>query len=269
MEDLSAEHLTASPAITPAVVVAARGWCSREAVLLALALIVIVTAPGCFGRISSRKLAYSNHHLVHRVEAGETIYHIAREYGIAPERLMALNGISDPRALHIGEELIIPGHGGGAAPVPAMLSDEWSPPRATRQFAWPIASGIVSSPFGMRHGAMHDGIDIDAPEGTPVMAADDGVVIYAGWMRGSGNVVIVHHSGNYVTVYAHNRVNLVRAGDQVGRGQEIAKLGRTGRASGPNLHFEVRYHNQARNPLAYLPTPEPHGAISFARNGGS
>ncbi|MGH8012123.1 MAG: peptidoglycan DD-metalloendopeptidase family protein [Candidatus Binataceae bacterium] len=271
MEELSAEHLTAPPAISrflTAIAVEAR---PHEALRLALAFLVIVAIPGCFGsRVLSRKFAYSSHYLIHRVEPGDTVYHIAYEYGVAPERLMALNHISDPRELRVGQQLMIPGNGGGAEAVSApIVSNKWSPPRAARQFSWPVASGIVSSPFGMRHGAMHDGIDIDAPAGTPVMAADDGVVIYAGWMRGYGNVVIIHHSGNYVTVYAHNRVNLVRAGDQVGRGQEIARLGRTGRASGPNLHFEVRYDNQAHNPLAYLPTLEPHGTISFARNGGS
>jgi murein DD-endopeptidase MepM/ murein hydrolase activator NlpD len=120
----------------------------------------------------------------------------------------------------------------------------------------------------MRHGVMHDGIDIAAPAGTPVRAADDGVVLYSGRLRGYGNVVILQHSGGYVTVYGHNERNLVREGDRVARGQDIAELGATGRASGPNLHFEIRYENQAQNPLAYLPAREPPSEANFALGGG-
>jgi murein DD-endopeptidase MepM/ murein hydrolase activator NlpD len=116
---------------------------------------------------------------------------------------------------------------------------------------------------------MHDGVDIVAEAGTAVRAADDGAVIFAGRLRGYGNAVIIGHSGGYVTVYGHNQRNLVRDGDAVARGQVIAELGSTGRTTGPNLHFEVRYQGQPRNPLAYLPSPLPTGGISFARNGGS
>jgi len=81
--------------------------------------------------------------------------------------------------------------------------------------------------------------------------------------------VIVLHSSGYVTVYGHNQRNLVRYGAEVVRGQIIAELGSTGRTTGPNLHFEVRFHGQPQNPLAYLSQPPPARGISFARNGGS
>ena len=116
---------------------------------------------------------------------------------------------------------------------------------------------------------MHDGVDIAAPTGTPIYAADDGVVIFVGHLHGYGNVVILQHSGGYATVYGHNQSNLVNQGEHVARGQEIAEMGTSGRASGPNLHFEVRYNNQAQNPLAYLPQPNTSTGITFARNGGS
>jgi len=116
---------------------------------------------------------------------------------------------------------------------------------------------------------MHEGVDIAAPAGTPVNAAGAGVVIYTGWLHGYGNVVILQHSGGYVTVYGHDRRNLVRDGEHVARGQEIGEIGATGRATGPNLHFEIRYDNHPQNPLAYLPRPQPASGISFARNGGS
>jgi murein DD-endopeptidase MepM/ murein hydrolase activator NlpD len=201
----------------------------------------------------------------HTVRAGETVYRIAHIYGVSPARLMAVNGLSDPRHLEAGQTLIIPlNHA-----TTAMRFSPWSVARADRQFAWPITTGMVSSPFGIRNGIMHDGIDIAGSTGTAVRAADDGTVIFAGHLHGYGNAVILQHSDGYVTVYGHNRRNLVRYGTHVIRGQEIAELGATGRATGPNLHFEVRFHGQPQNPLAYLPQPLPSSGIAFARNGGS
>lgn len=140
-----------------------------------------------------------------------------------------------------------------------------------RRFSWPIADGgVLSSGFGMRHGAMHEGIDISAPSGTPVRAAGDGVVIFAGRLRGYGNVVIIRHDDHYVTIYAHNRSNYVREGEQVRRGQTVAGVGSSGRTTGANLHFEVRRDNIARNPLNYLTLAgAPPAGASFARGGGS
>jgi lipoprotein NlpD len=207
----------------------------------------------------------------HIVQRGETVYHIAQLYGVSVDALMAANGIGDPRQLRVGQALTIPA-GEDSAPATASkfaLPNPWSVPRADRQFAWPVATGVVASPFGVRNGVMHNGVDIAAPAGTPVLAADNGTVIYVGRERGYGNLVILQHSGGYVTVYGHNRRNLVDIGASVARGQEIAEMGTTGRASGSNLHFEVRYQNHAQNPLAYLPPPDQSTAISFARAGGS
>jgi murein DD-endopeptidase MepM/ murein hydrolase activator NlpD len=203
----------------------------------------------------------------HQVASGETVYHIAREYGVSQDRLMAANRLSRAQDLYVGEILIIPGQRLSDASA-LGIPEGWSVAPADRQFAWPVAAGVVSSPFGMRHGAMHNGIDIVAPVGTPVRAADDGRVIFAGHLHGYGNVVIVQHSSGYLTVYGHNQHNLVSEGDRVARGLEIAELGATGRASGPNLHFEVRYNNHPQNPLAYLPAPGIASGISFARNSG-
>jgi murein DD-endopeptidase MepM/ murein hydrolase activator NlpD len=204
--------------------------------------------------------------LTHTVQPGETIYHIARIYAVSPARLMAVNGIIDPRQLASGQTLLIPLNG----KVPTVISfSPWEVARADRQFAWPVTAGLVSSPFGIRNGVMHDGVDIAAGAGSPVRAADDGTVIFTGHLRGYGNAVILQHSGGYVTVYGHNQRNLVRYGEEVVRGQIIAQLGSTGRATGPNLHFEVRFQGQPQNPLAYLPPPSPASGITFARNGGS
>jgi murein DD-endopeptidase MepM/ murein hydrolase activator NlpD len=117
---------------------------------------------------------------------------------------------------------------------------------------WPV-EGTLSSPFGRRDGRVHDGIDVAVAEDTPVRAACDGVVAYAGnGLRGYGNVVIVQHAGALATVYAHNRALDVRQGDLVTRGQVIARSGQTGRATAPHLHFEVRKDSIARDPLGYL-----------------
>jgi murein DD-endopeptidase MepM/ murein hydrolase activator NlpD len=248
-----------------------------------LALALVLASAGCASqrtyapaatpasyRFNARRSATTNH----VVAAGDTIYRIANVYGVSEDSLMAANSISDPHDLRVGQVLIIPGGGGDTSMQPATASafglpDPWSVPRADRQFAWPVTAGTVSSPFGMRNGAMHDGVDIAAPAGTPVLAADEGTVIFVGHLHGYGNVVIVQHSGGYVTVYGHNQRNLVNDGASVARGQQIAEMGSSGRASGPNLHFEVRYNNQAENPLAYLPEPNSSTGITFARNGGS
>ena len=117
---------------------------------------------------------------------------------------------------------------------------------------WPV-DGQVTSKFGPRGASFHDGLDIASPLGTPILAAASGEVIYNGALRGYGNIVIVRHRDGYVTVYAHTQKNLVQEGESVRRGQAIARVGQTGRASGPHVHFEVRKDNLARNPLRYLP----------------
>jgi len=123
-------------------------------------------------------------------------------------------------------------------------------------FSWP-AGGEITSIFGPRWGRHHDGIDISAPEGTPVRAAAPGIVVFSGLQRGYGNIIIIEHPNGLSTAYAHNRKNLVDPGMLVSRGMLIAMLGRTGRVSGPNLHFEVRHGNVPRDPLEYLPLGEP------------
>lgn len=122
-------------------------------------------------------------------------------------------------------------------------------------FSWPTEGEITSS-FGPRGRSHHDGIDIAAPEGAAVRAAAPGTVIFSGVLRGYGNVIIVEHPYGLNTVYAHNKKNLVHTGTRVPRGSVIALLGKTGRASGPNLHFEVRRGKVARNPMRYLPISE-------------
>jgi murein DD-endopeptidase MepM/ murein hydrolase activator NlpD len=117
---------------------------------------------------------------------------------------------------------------------------------------WPVDAPI-SSPFGPRDGRAHAGIDLAVASDTPVRAACDGVVAYAGnGMRGYGNLVILRHEGQLATMYAHNSALLVHEGELVLRGQVIARSGQTGHATAPHLHFEVRKDSIARDPLGYL-----------------
>ena len=123
------------------------------------------------------------------------------------------------------------------------------------QFIWPV-NGTVSSHFGIRDGRRHDGLDIAAPEGTSIRAAASGTVLYSGNQQtGYGNLIILHHAQDMITVYAHNKVNLVKDGEAVKQGQEIAKVGRSGRVTKFHLHFEVRKRTKPRNPQFFLPKP--------------
>ena len=118
-------------------------------------------------------------------------------------------------------------------------------------FIWPV-SGTVVSGFGMRWGRLHEGIDIAASSGTPIWAAAAGTVIYAGWLGGYGNLVVVDHGNGLATAYAHASAILVGVGQQVAQGETVALVGSTGNSSGPHLHFEVRVNGTAVDPLLYL-----------------
>lgn len=125
-------------------------------------------------------------------------------------------------------------------------------------YAWPIA-GEITSPFGWRvHPVFgtekfHTGLDIAADYGDPIVAANSGTVIYADWMGGYGNAVMIDHGGGIVTLYGHNSSLAVYDGQQVAKGQIIAYAGSTGYSTGPHCHFEVRIHGEVTDPLDYLP----------------
>jgi murein DD-endopeptidase MepM/ murein hydrolase activator NlpD len=121
------------------------------------------------------------------------------------------------------------------------------------RFMWPVpTSKRISSFYGPRHGRNHDGIDIPAKRGAHVLAADSGKVIHSGWMRGYGRIIVVDHGEGFHTVYAHNTKNMVKKNQKVSRGEVIAKVGSSGRSSGPHLHFEIRKNNKVRDPALYI-----------------
>ena len=113
------------------------------------------------------------------------------------------------------------------------------------------AFGIRRSPF-TRQCERHEGIDLSTPAGTRVYPLREGVVTFSGWQPGYGNVVIVGHDGAEETVYAHHSANLVRAGQSVGRGTVLGRVGSTGNSTGPHLHFELRRNGRAVNPAPYV-----------------
>jgi murein DD-endopeptidase MepM/ murein hydrolase activator NlpD len=208
---------------------------------------LLVVASACGGRA-----------VYHRVRPGETLYRIGRAYRIPYQEIARANDIRDPSRIEVGQRLLIP----NAGKVVAILPPSGSPfasrsdarPADAPDLAWPMPNGTVTSGFGPRGGGFHDGIDIAAPVGAAVRAAADGEVAHSSTLPGYGNVIILRHERGYATVYAHNRRHHVKNGQTVRRGQLIAEVGQTGRTTGPNLHFEVRKDNIARNPLYFLPS---------------
>jgi lipoprotein NlpD len=195
----------------------------------------------------------------HRVKSGENLYRIGKAYGVDYRELARVNGIGNVDRIEIGQLLVIPNatreldvevitptRAREDQPGPAELPADRSP------FIWPVTGGIVSV-FGPRGETHHDGIDIAAPVGTPVRAARGGRVLYSDELRGYGNLLIIDHGEGYATVYAHNRDNVVTTGAIVRQGDVVAEVGESGDSSEPNLHFEVRKDNVARNPVYYLP----------------
>jgi murein DD-endopeptidase MepM/ murein hydrolase activator NlpD len=128
------------------------------------------------------------------------------------------------------------------------------PAAGTPSFRWPVRGRIITG-FGPHNGQQSDGIDLAVPEGTSVKAAEDGVVAYAGnELKGYGNLVLVRHQNGYVTAYAHASELMVKRGDQVKRGQIIARAGQTGNVPAPQLHFEIRKGKVPVDPVQFLPS---------------
>jgi lipoprotein NlpD len=185
------------------------------------------------------------------VRQGETLAAIGRLYGVSWQTLARLNGLADPHALEVGQSLRIPGR---AAPTPASSPSPATAARFAPETAlqWP-ATGVLSSGFGWRGRRFHGGIDISAERGTPIGAAAAGLVIFSGrGPDGYGNLVMLDHGSHVITLYAHNDRNLVRPGERVRRGQTIALMGDSGRASGCHLHFEVHQDGRLVDPLRWL-----------------
>lgn len=225
---------------------------------------------------------------VHRVARGETLYAIARRYELSVTELVRLNGLTPPYGVNADETLLLPesvdpqlaavppqpkepaepetdpGPGevpdtpAAAAPAakkPASAAIPQPPARSSGRFLWPLKGPVVSG-FGPKGKGLHnDGINIASPRGTPVLAAENGVVAYAGnELQGFGNLVLLQHADGYMTAYAHADAVLVERGATVQRGQIIARVGSTGSVDSPQLHFEIRRGRRPVDPTRYLGT---------------
>ena len=229
----------------------------------------------------------------HRVGRGESGIAIARAYGVDWSQVASLNHLAEPFILREGDRLLLPSAKAvsamsledrarafrididdlvtGAEPAlaprarpvtPAMSSAKPVPPTVPvaepasafdGRFLWP-AVGRILRPYGpLPSGARNDGINIQVPRGTPILAAADGVVAYAGPLAAFGNLVLIRHGGGWLTAYGHADALLVKRGQAVSRGQAVARAGSTGTASEPQLHFEIREGRRPVNPLDKLP----------------
>jgi murein DD-endopeptidase MepM/ murein hydrolase activator NlpD len=186
----------------------------------------------------------------YKVKSGDTLSHIARRQRVSVASLQKWNRLGKKSVIKIGQRLKIYKKSGRSGPPPGYKYGKF--------FDWPLR-GVITSGYGRRSNPFvgarrqyHRGIDIGARMGTPIRAARDGVVIMSRRMGGYGNCIFIRHSNGYVSVYAHNMVNKVRVGQVVKRGAIIGKVGRTGSATGPHLHFEVRRWKKPINPLSAL-----------------
>ena len=207
------------------------------------------------------------------VVEGDSLYRIAKAHDVSLKSLIRVNKLKDPKSLRVGMVLRLPK---GAKAKPPPPPEEPKNPFANVEiakpikrcdnkqrrpsgglvsksgFVWPV-DGVVISRYGKREGALHQGIDIAAPIGTPIWASQNGKVIFSGVQSGYGRLVIIEHADRKVTIYAHNSQNCVAQGRQVKQGDLIGLVGRSGGANSPWLHFEVRVGPKATNPRKYLP----------------
>lgn len=189
---------------------------------------------------------------------GRSLKQMAKELKIPEWQIMALNPSNRLAGIFAGP----PGRGPEWVFVPlkrGLIRQQHSYAWAhsylrSGKLAWPVPSSKrISSGFGMRRGRPHHGIDIPAPSGTKIVAADSGVVIYSGrGLGGYGNTTVISHEQGFFTVYAHARRNYTRRGQRVRKGEPIAEIGNTGRSRGNHLHFEVRYDSKPIDPKGFL-----------------
>ena len=216
---------------------------------------------------------------LHKVGPGDTLYGISRRYGVSMRQLAYLNQLSAPYTIIKGKMLRIPAKVEGERIETASKAEQFvgrktlKEPSLSRSksivvkpvpkkgigqnaqgiFVWPVEGRLISR-FGAKGKGLHnDGINLAAPRGTPVQAAQSGVVAYAGnELRGFGNLVLIRHKKGLMSAYAHNETVLVKLGELVKRGQTIARVGSTGSVDRPQLHFEIRKGREAIDPLRFL-----------------
>ncbi len=181
----------------------------------------------------------------YRVAPGDNLRVIAKRYQVEWTALAEANALADQDFIRVGQVLIIPQAGSpAAAPATATAAKPSCYP-------WPL-NGSITKHYGGRHDAFHHGLDIAAPTGTPIAAVDGGRVTWAGWKSIYGLCVTIDHGQGRKTLYGHASELLVQKGNIVTAGQIIAKIGSTGRSTGPHLHLEIYDNGKTVDPLAFL-----------------
>jgi murein DD-endopeptidase MepM/ murein hydrolase activator NlpD len=209
----------------------------------------------------------------HNVRRGETFYGIAQQYRVHPYDLARLNKLSPPYGIRVGQRLLLPENSSiinqekrrnvfRLKPADPKVSNKSvivpksilpTPAISGRGFVWPVRGEVISNFGAKAKGMRNDGINISSRRGASVVAAENGVVVYAGnELRSFGNLLLIKHSGGWVTAYAHNEKVLVKRGVRVSKGQPIATVGSSGNVKKPQLHFEMRRGRIARDPRKYL-----------------
>lgn len=191
------------------------------------------------------------------VVPGDTLSDIAQKYRISTEDLAQINDLYDS-TLVIGRRLFIPNKKSRRDYL--AITNIFRQEKAAKvlsqkkvEFIWPVEKFVLFSKFGKRRGRPHDGLDLSTPTGTPIYAAAAGKVIYSKRFAGYGNLLVLKHANQFFTAYAHTQEVFVSQGKSVKQGDKIATVGRTGRTTGPHLHFEVRKGTDAIDPLTVLP----------------
>ena len=203
--------------------------------------------------VAGQTLRVPQEGILHEIKEGQTLTDISLTYAVSVEEITAANRITNPEMIYAGEEILIPRD----ASLPWRTVIALSKGAKTR-FIWPLVGEVVSA-FGWRiHPVLqfrhhHDGIDIDVPEGTTVVAAAAGLVSFVGEEEGYGTMLVLSHADDYITAYGHLSRVFVYSGQFVEAGQPIAESGNTGTSSGPHLHFEVRNREFPIDPMRYLP----------------
>lgn len=183
------------------------------------------------------------------VEKGDYLGKIAGKFKVSPASIITYNNLNEPDKLFSGQRLKIP--------VTSNREYQLTSRKKNINYIWPV-QGKISSNYGWRihpvrkKRAFHTGIDIAISCGTPVYAAEAGIVSFSGWNNGYGNLVIIKHRDNSHTYYGHNLKLLVEKGETVKQGKVIAISGDSGISTGPHLHFEIRINRRHTNPLNYL-----------------
>ncbi len=196
----------------------------------------------------------------HKIKRGQTLWRIAKTYGVDLEFLAKVNNLEDATEIKTGGLVFIPNAEKVLdveiyRPTDSHVKKVSIPPSDNREIEiiWPV-NGKVTSPYGSRNGKKHDGVDISVPKGTPIKAVSGGIVTFSGRsFNDYGKMIVIKHNSDFSTVYAHNSENIVEEGNDVKKGQVIGKVGNSGNASGYHLHFEVRREDKPINPLFFLP----------------